>query len=104
MRLPILKEILERYPDCRNQEVDVVIQVRLPFTTVGGTSVVSIKSCYKGIDWDKGKMILVPEEQLTPADRDFETKFKDLQDRCGWLELENRRLKAEIKNLRKNNA
>ena len=85
----------------KKQEWVVVIEIKKPFTTVGGTPFVEVKSVRAGFDWDKGKIFLVPETPLTNEDVDFAKKFKELQDRAGWLEYENRGLKAEIKKLKK---
>lgn len=85
----------------KKQEWVVVIEIKKPFTTVGGTPFVEVKSVKAGFDWDKGKIFLVPETPLTNEDVDFAKKFKELQDRAGWLEYENRGLKAEIKKLKK---
>jgi regulator of replication initiation timing len=41
------------------------------------------------------------EEELTPADRDFAKQMKDMQEKWGRAEYENRGLKAEIKRLKK---
>ena len=43
----------------------------------------------------------MPEENLTPSDRDFAEQMKKMQDRAGWADYENRGLKAEIKRLKK---
>ena len=85
----------------KKHEWGVVIEVKKPFTTVGGTPFVEVKSVRAGFDWDKGKIFLVPETPLTNEDVDFAKKFKELQDKAGWLEYENRGLKAEIKKLKK---
>jgi hypothetical protein len=62
---------------------------------------VAVKSASNGFDWENGKFILRAEEELTPADLDFAKQMKDMQDKWGWVEYENRGLKAEIKRLRK---
>jgi len=80
---------------------EVVIQVKPPFTTVGGTPSVNVKTVYNGFDWDNGKFFVIPEETLVNADVDFESKFKKLQEDYGWATYENRNLKAENKKLRK---
>jgi hypothetical protein len=43
----------------------------------------------------------MPEEDLTPSDRDFAKQMKEMQDRAGWADYENRNLKAEIRKLKK---
>ena len=40
------------------------------------------------------------KENLTPSDRDFEAKMKKMQDELGWLNYENKNLKAEIRKLK----
>jgi hypothetical protein len=91
---------LKRTLDNANDDTEVMIVVKLPFSTVGGTPVVPVKFAHEGFDWDKGKFILTPEESLMPSDRDFAAKMKDLQDKFGWVQYENRGLKAEIKKLK----
>lgn len=99
MKLSELHQLVSRAydPSRPHNDPEVVVRVRLPFTTIGGTSTVSIKQCWSGFDWDKGKFILEPIEQLTPSDREFDVKFRELQERLGWLELENRDLKRKLK-------
>jgi hypothetical protein len=43
---------------------------------------------------------LFPKENLTPSDRDFEAKMKKMQEELGWLNYENKNLKAEIRKLK----
>lgn len=83
------------------EDADVVVEIKLPYSTVGGTPRVNIKSCWMGFDWDSGKFFLFPDEELTPANRDFAKQMKEMQDRAGWADYENRNLKAEIKKLKK---
>ena len=97
MKVGELKKRLEHV----NDEEEVRIEIKMPFTTVGGIPTVGVKFAHSGFDWDNGKFMLTPEENLTPADRDFETKMKDMQDKLGWLEYEKRGLKSEIKKLKK---
>lgn len=99
MNVNDLADCLRRFT--KKHEWGVVIEVKKPFTTVGGTPFVEVKSVRAGFDWDKGKIFLVPETPLTNEDVDFAKKFKELQDKAGWLEYENRGLKAEIKKLKK---
>lgn len=87
------------YREGRDQ--DVMVAIKLPYTTVGAIPMVSVKSAQSGFDWEQGKFILRTEENLTPFDQDFATQMKDLQDKLGWAEYENRGLKAEIRRLKK---
>lgn len=80
---------------------EVVIQIKLPFVTVGPQPTVTVEHVSFGFDWDAGKFIIAPIEPLTPSDRDFEKTLKDMQTKCGDLTYENQRLKAEVKRLKK---
>jgi hypothetical protein len=62
---------------------------------------VAVKSVSKGFDWEQGKFIIRTEEELTPADRDFATKMKDMQEQLGFAEMKIRTLKTENKRLKK---
>lgn len=100
MKVSELKQRL----DFANNDDDVCIPVLLPYSTVGAIPTVNVLLASTGFDWERGKFMLTPVENLTPADRDFETnkqKMSDLQDKVGWLQYENRGLKAEIKKLKK---
>jgi hypothetical protein len=97
MKVVDLKRILEHIKD----DNEVMIAIKLPYTTIGAIPMVPVKSATSGFDWENGKFILRAEEELTPADRDFAKQMKDMQDKWGWAEYENRGLKAEIKRLRK---
>ena len=99
MNVSTLVEHLQK--STQKQDWNAVIEIKKPFATVGSTSFVEVKSVRVGFDWDNGKIFLVPETPLTNEDVDFAKKFKDLQDKAGWLEYENRGLKAEIKKLKK---
>jgi hypothetical protein len=80
---------------------EVVIQIKLPYSTVGAQPRVPVKNVQMGFDWDQGKFFIVPEEVLTPSDRDFAKQMKEMQDRAGWAAHENRNLKSENRKLRK---
>ena len=101
MKLSELKRIVERYDSLEREDSEVVIQIKLPYSTVGGTPFVKVKTVYPGFDWDQGKFFIIPEEDVTPGDRDFAKQMKEMQDRAGWADYENRNLKAEIKQLKK---
>jgi hypothetical protein len=83
------------------EDPEVVIQIKLPYSTVGARPTAKIKHIGMGFDWDAGKFIITPEENLTPADRDFAEQMRKMQDDLGWVKLENHKLKQEIKNLKK---
>lgn len=91
---------LYAYAD-RNGDKVVVIEVTLPYSTVGGTPTVGIKNIISGFDWDAGKFIIIPEKDLTYPNEEFAQGMKKLQDECGWLKYENGGLKREIKKLKK---
>ena len=97
MKASELKQKLEHVKD----DVEVMVAIKLPFSTVGAIPMVPIKHAYNGFDWESGKFIIIPEETLTPADRDFASQMKKMQDELGWVKYENRNLKAEIKMLKK---
>ena len=97
MKVCELKAILEQEDD----NLDVMILINLPYATVGSRPMVGIESVHGGFDWEAGRLMIKPTEGLTPTDRDFAKQMKDMQDKWGWSEYENRGLKAENKKLRK---
>lgn len=104
MKLSELHRLVNVYHDeerMMREDPEVVIQIKLPYSTMGGQPTVPVKSLQMGFDWDHGKFILIPEENLTPADRDFAEQMRKMQDDSGWVKLENHKLKQEIKNLKK---
>lgn len=103
MKLRELKLLVDRVVETSRdyEDPEVVVSVKLPYSTVGAIPLVSIKNAYTGFDWESGKYILTPEENLTPADRDFAGKMKKMQEDLGWEKLENRRLKSELARLKK---
>lgn len=101
MKLSELKLIIDRSMQYSRHDPDVVIQVKLPYSTVGGTPRVPVINAWSGFDWDAGKFFIIPEEDLTPSDRDFAKQMREMQERAGWADSENRRLKAELNQIRK---
>jgi hypothetical protein len=103
MKLSELKAIIDRSVEHmrEGEDKEVMIAVKLPYTTVGSIPMVPVKYAFNGFDWEKGKFVLTPEENLTPADRDFAKQMREMQERAGNADYENRRLKAEIKRLNK---
>lgn len=97
MKVADLKRVLER----SNDEDNLMIAIKLPYATAGAIPMTPVKLAFNGFDWERGNLVLTPEENLTPTDRDFAKQMKDLQDKLGWADYENRGLKAEIKRLKK---
>ena len=103
MKLSELKALVDRAVETSRdyEDHEVVVAVKLPYTTVGAIPVVAVKSVNKGFDWENGKFIIRTEEELTPADRDFATKMRDMQEQLGFAEMKIRTLKTENKRLKK---
>lgn len=102
MKLSKLLEMIEGF-NSKILDLDVVVQIEMPFITIGPIPTAPVIGCNVGFDWNAGKFIIVPETPLMEKDVDFAEKFKALQDKAGWLEYENRNLKSQIKKLRKTN-
>ena len=66
---------LKRVLDFAQEEDELVIAVNLPYVTVGGQPVITVESASSGFDWNRGKFILFPKENVTPSDRDFEANY-----------------------------
>jgi hypothetical protein len=96
MKVSELKHKLEH----ANDDDNVMVAIKLPFSTVGAIPMTSVKYAFTGFDWEKGNFVITPEENLTPADRDFESQMKEMQEKLGWVKYENRNLKSEIKKLK----
>ena len=102
MKLSELHRIVNLYHrDGHHEDPEVMILIKLPYTTVGSRPMVAVKSINMGFDWEAGKFIIAPEEDLTPSDRDFAKQMKEMQERAGWADYENRNLKADIRRLKK---
>lgn len=102
MKFSELKRLVDLYHrENHHEDPEVVVQIKLPYSTVGGTPAVKVKNVQMGFDWDHGKFIFQTEEELTPSDRDFAKQMKEMQERAGWADYENRNLKAEIRQLKK---
>jgi hypothetical protein len=102
MKFSQLKQFVDLY-DLRSyhEDPEVVVKIKLPYSTVGGMPTVKIRSAHMGFDWDAGKLIFYTEEELTPSDRDFAKQMSDMQERASKADYENRNLKAEIRRLKK---
>lgn len=82
-------------------DLEVVVKITLPYTTTGPTPTVQLNSLQVGFDWDNGKLLLSPSENITFSNRDFTNEMTEIQKRAGRIDLENRRLKTEILMLQK---
>lgn len=71
-----LKDYLSVLPE-RSDGLEVVIPVRFPTPSLGGQSVVSVRSVNRGIDWDMSRFFINPDRQLY-ASRD--TTPKSIED------------------------
>jgi hypothetical protein len=102
MKLSELHRIVDLYnrPD-HYEDPEIMIRVKLPYATVGALPMVKVKSMNMGFDWEAGRFIIWPEEDLTPSDRDFAKQMRDMQERAYNSDYENRNLKAEIRRLKK---
>ena len=101
MKLSELKLIIDRGLEFSPQDdPEVVIKIKLPYSSVVGTPRVAASTAWFGFDWDAGKFFIVPAEDLTPSDRDFAKQMADMQERAAHADRENRSLKAENKRLR----
>ena len=102
MKLSELHRIVNLYHrDDHYEDPEVVILIKLPYNTVGSRPMVPVKNITTGFDWEAGKFIIMPEEDLTPSDRDFAKQMHDMQERAYKSDYENRGLKAEIRRLKK---
>lgn len=101
MKFSELNRICNLLSNDRYADVKIEIVVKKPFGTIGGTPTVPVKNMYMGFDWDNGKFLIYPEENLMEYDVDFGEKFRELQKKNGELQYENMGLKSELKRLKK---
>ena len=85
-----------------NDSDDVMIVTKLPYATVGAHPMTHIKSAMNGFDWESGKFMLWPENDLSPSSGKLEESFKKLEKRASELMLKNMDLEREIKRLKQN--
>lgn len=83
---------------------DLVIAVKKPYPTIGGTPYTEVKAVFEGFDWDKGKIFIYPENDLylvKDIDADeINTVYKknaELNDQVFRLQLELKILKRKLK-------
>ena len=108
MTLSELKELVEQMEQqtirqrLNLEDVQVVIATH-KVGLIGGTPNTNIKYINLGFDWDRGKLIIHPEQTLREIDRD---EIKTLKDKCedlGWSKYkidkivkENKKLKEQL--------
>jgi HAMP domain-containing protein len=103
-----LKEKLDRIILTSNEASRLRVVIPIKTTgSVGGTPCVDIKSAIAGFDWDDGKLMLYPVEDLSRTDHDYLAKIRKQADEIGWsvskfqsLKRENKRLLEELKQLK----
>ena len=105
MKLTELKYYVDQLLTLRPYDGEncVTIEVKKPFTTVGGKPHVELDHIAVGFDWDRGKVFLNPTEPvMLVSDYDrTPTLVRELQEKIGWLEYELRNTKAENVKLKK---
>lgn len=111
MKFKELKEIIERYASYksdRNDDDEVVIALKPPYTTVGGSPYIEVKSMQFGFDWDNGRFFIYPISPLWHIDNEqynivkesqnrLSKMYEDVHTRNRSLEQTNKRLRKELK-------
>lgn len=83
-----------------DQDDEIVVRIKLPYATIGGTPYIPVKGMYCGFDWDRGRLYIEPQEELTFHDKDFASQMHDMQQKCDWLRIQNKALEKENKKLK----
>lgn len=90
-----LADLIEHQINEQNQEDRVVIEIHRP-GGLGGTPCVDVDRIRAGFDWDSGKLIIVPEKPLVPADVDLQKELNRVKNEVMKLKYENRKLKSKL--------
>ena len=103
MKLHEFKNIVEH---CNNslyesEEEKVVIAIKRPWATVGGSPFVEVKSASSGFDWDKGKFFIYPEQSLYLLQDTSADKVTELSKELDRIHYELWTTKQEVKRLKK---
>lgn len=95
MKLSELKRVVDLSINASKYNEDSIVSVivKLPYSTVGAHPMVTIKSASCGFDWENGKFLLWPEEDLTYHNREFKEKYNKLLDDHYKLQREFKALK-----------
>lgn len=96
MKVSDLKTILQHARDTD----EVMIRVTLPYATVGAVPMVKVKSASSGFDWENGKFILWPDENLSPSSDKLKEQFKKMEKQCSELFIKNMELEKELRKLK----
>lgn len=110
MNLLELKELVEHIEQqATRQRLNLEdVQVVIPthkLGMIGGTPNTGIKSIYLGFDWDRGKLLIIPEKTLREIDKDEIKALRDKYEELSWkkskidrLLRENKKLKEQLSN------
>jgi hypothetical protein len=95
MKLSELRRIVNLYEN-NPYDSDVCLIVKVQHTTIGAHPMVSIKNVSMGFDWEQGKFLLWPEQDVTYFDVDAREQYRALERKYGLLYNENGSLKREL--------
>lgn len=105
MTLSELKELVEQMEQqavrqrLNLEEIQVVIASH-KVGLIGGTPSTNIKDINLGFDWDKGKLIIYPEQTLREIDRDEIKTLRDKYEELVWSKYEFDKIVKENKKLK----
>ena len=77
-----------------------MIVTKLPYSTVGAHPMTHVKSVSNGFDWEHGKFMIWPEQNLSPAKKELDETFKSMEKRASELFIKNMQLEKEIRRLK----
>jgi hypothetical protein len=67
------RELMKYVRNSGNGNIDKSIEIKIQKASVGPTPAVGIENIVVGMDWDSGRIILIPEEPLV-RQRDVDIK------------------------------
>ena len=103
MKLHEFKNIVDHCNNSlyENEEEKVVIAIKRPWSTVGGSPFVEVKSASSGFDWDQGKFFIYPEQNLYLGEDTSAEKVSELSKKLERIRYELWTTKQEVKRLKK---